>query len=83
MIQVKLAESASSSDLTREIPVLRAQFFFFFFAVFMPVELHMPSWLIVPDGQKITFSMSIIGKCMSCVAEQTPALPLQSLASDL
>lgn len=25
----------------------------------------MPSWLIVPDRQKITFSMSITGKCMS------------------
>lgn len=37
--------------------------------VFVPSEPHMPSWLINTDGQKITFSMSIIGKCMSCTAE--------------
>lgn len=36
--------------------------------VFVPSEPHMPSCLIITDGQKITFSISITGKCMSCTA---------------
>lgn len=52
--------TVSSTDLAHEILVVRAQFSCFHFR-----RALCPSWLIVPDRQKITFSMSVIGKCMS------------------